>query len=104
VLGGRVTGVSKTFTEQVVAERQWLMKLQGASMQALQVRLKRGDFDAIPVNVEALVVTSQQIPQPGSQTVDHLLRRSRVVFDHENPPRVIDHAFTRSNDPPWEAA
>ena len=63
VLGGCATGEPKTMTEQVVTERQRLMKLQGANMEILRAKIRVGNFDAIPVNVETLVVTSQQIPQ-----------------------------------------
>jgi cytochrome c556 len=52
----------KMTTEQVVAERQRLMKLQGASMQDLQAKLKAGTIEAIAVNAETLAFTAQHIP------------------------------------------
>jgi len=63
VLGGCATGTPKTSTEQVVNERQRIMKWQGATMQLLRLKLKTGNFDGIALNVETLVVTSEQIPQ-----------------------------------------
>ena len=62
VHGGCATGGPKTITEQVVTERQRLMKQQGANMQILLVKVKAGNFDAVAGYVETLVVTAQRIP------------------------------------------
>jgi cytochrome c556 len=60
-LDGCATGGHTTTTEQVVAERQRLMKQQGANMQILQVKVKAGNLDAVAMYVETLVATSQQM-------------------------------------------
>jgi cytochrome c556 len=60
-LDGCATGGQTTTTEQVVAERQRLMKQQGANMQILQVKVKAGNLDAVAMYVETLVATSQQM-------------------------------------------
>src|SRR5262249_21002550 len=63
VLGGCSTGRPTTITEQMVAERQRLMKLQGASMQVLKVKVRAGNLDAVAVWAENLAISSRQIPQ-----------------------------------------
>ena len=47
----------------VVAERQRLMKLQGASWMDIQAKAKAGNIEAIAVNAETLAMTAQQIPK-----------------------------------------
>jgi len=72
MLGGCATGGPMATTEQVVTERQRLMKQQGANMQMLQAKVKAGNLDAAAVYVKTLVVTSQQILQlfPKGSTSD----------------------------------
>src|SRR5262245_9544492 len=72
MLGGCATGGPMATTEQVVTERQRLMKQQGANMQLLQAKVKAGNLDAAAVYVKTLVVTSQQILQlfPKGSTSD----------------------------------
>jgi len=46
----------------VVADRQRLMKLQGASWMDIQAKAKAGNIEAIAVNAETLTMTAHQIP------------------------------------------
>lgn len=46
----------------VVADRQRVMKLQGASWADIQAKAKAGNIEAIAVNAETLALTAQQIP------------------------------------------
>ena len=62
-LDGCATGGHATTIDQVVIERQRLMKQQGANMQILLVKVKTGNFDAVAMYVETLAVTSQQMLQ-----------------------------------------
>jgi len=55
-------GMSKTGSGDVVADRQRLMKLQGASWADIQAKAKAGNIEGIAVNAETLAMTSQQIP------------------------------------------
>jgi cytochrome c556 len=61
MLGACATGAPKMSAEQAIADRQRLMKLQGASMQDLQAKLKAGNIEAVAVNADTLVFTSQYI-------------------------------------------
>ncbi|HSE96013.1 MAG TPA: cytochrome c [Methylomirabilota bacterium] len=45
----------------VVAERQRLMKLQGASVQDITNKVKAGNIEAVAVNAETLTLTAQHI-------------------------------------------
>src|SRR5262245_46476805 len=49
-------------SDDVVAERQRIMKLQGASWNDIQAKAKAGNIEAIAVNAETLAITSQMIP------------------------------------------
>ena len=71
VIGGVALGLaagcasksmSKTGSGDVVADRQRLMKLQGASWADIQAKAKAGNIEGIAVNAETLAMTSQQIP------------------------------------------
>ena len=55
-------GMSKTGSGDVVADRQRLMKLQGASWADIQAKAKAGNIEAIAVNAETLALTAHQIP------------------------------------------
>jgi cytochrome c556 len=55
-------GMSKTSSGDVVADRQRLMKLQGASWADIQAKAKAGNIEGIAVNAETLSMTAQQIP------------------------------------------
>jgi cytochrome c556 len=54
--------MSKMGSGDVVADRQRLMKLQGASWADIQAKAKAGNIEAIAVNAETLAMTAQQIP------------------------------------------
>ncbi|HKX02207.1 MAG TPA: cytochrome c [Methylomirabilota bacterium] len=53
--------MSKTGSGDVVADRQRLMKLQGASWADIQAKAKAGNIEGIAVNAETLAFTAQQI-------------------------------------------
>ena len=70
VIGGLALGIaagcagrsmSKMGSGDVVADRQRLMKLQGASFADIQAKAKAGNIEAIAVNAETLVMTAQHI-------------------------------------------
>ena len=54
--------MSKTGSGDVVADRQRVMKLQGASWADIQAKVKAGNIEGIAVNAETLAMTAQQIP------------------------------------------
>ena len=54
-------GMSKTGSGDVVADRQRLMKLQGASWADIQAKAKAGNVEAVAVNAETLALYSQRI-------------------------------------------
>jgi cytochrome c556 len=71
VIGGLALGIaagcatksmSKTGSGDVVADRQRLMKLQGASFADIQAKAKAGNIEAIAVNAETLALTAQRVP------------------------------------------
>ena len=51
-----------TGSGDVVADRQRIMKLQGASMAEIQNKVKAGNVEGIGYNAEVLSITSMQIP------------------------------------------
>jgi cytochrome c556 len=70
VIGGLAIGIAagcagKSMSKgsgDVVAERQRLMKLQGASWMDIQAKAKAGNIEAIAVNAETLSMTAREIP------------------------------------------
>lgn len=52
----------RTGSGDVVADRQRVMKLQGASFADIQAKAKAGNYEAIAVNAETLAVLAPQIP------------------------------------------
>jgi cytochrome c556 len=54
--------MSKAGSGDVVADRQRVMKLQGASWADIQAKAKAGNIEGIAVNAETLALTAQQIP------------------------------------------
>jgi cytochrome c556 len=54
--------MSKVGSGDVVADRQRVMKLQGASWADIQAKAKAGNIEAIAVNAETLAFTAKQIP------------------------------------------
>jgi len=67
VAGLAVTGVAiaqmaKVGSGDVIADRQRLMKLNGASWQDAQGKLKAGNIEAIAVNAETMAINAQHVP------------------------------------------
>ena len=62
VAGCASKSMSRMGSGDVVADRQRLMKLQGASWMDIQAKAKAGNIEAIAVNAETLALTAQQIP------------------------------------------
>jgi len=66
VIGGCATGqdtkAKKIGSGDVVADRQRLMKLNGASWKDIQDKAKAGQIDAIAVNAETLALNAEHIP------------------------------------------
>lgn len=54
--------MSKVGSGDIVADRQRVMKLQGASWADIQAKAKAGNIEGIAVNAETLAMTAQQIP------------------------------------------
>jgi cytochrome c556 len=54
--------MSQMGSGDVVADRQRVMKLQGASWADIQAKAKAGSIEAIAVNAETLAMTARQIP------------------------------------------
>ena len=66
-------GMSKTGSGDVVADRQRLMKLQGASWADIQAKAKAGNIEGIAVNAETMAMNAREIPKlfpEGSMTAD----------------------------------
>jgi cytochrome c556 len=63
VLTGAASGQSpaKIWTSDVVADRQRLMKLNGASWADAQAKLKAGNVEAVAVNAETMALTATHI-------------------------------------------
>ena len=49
-------------TGDIVADRQRLMKLNGASMGDMQAKVKAGQFEAVAVNAETIALNARHIP------------------------------------------
>ena len=63
--------MSKMTPADYVAERQRLMKLNGASWQDAQAKLKAGNVEGVAVNAETMALTAREITElfpPGSMT------------------------------------
>jgi cytochrome c556 len=54
--------MSKGGSGDIVADRQRVMKLQGASWADIQAKAKAGNIEGVAVNAETLALTAQQIP------------------------------------------
>lgn len=54
--------MAKVGTGDVVADRQRLMKLNGASWKDVQDKTKAGQVEAIAVNAETMAINAQHIP------------------------------------------
>ncbi|MGH7316218.1 MAG: c-type cytochrome [Candidatus Rokuibacteriota bacterium] len=55
-------GMSKMGSGDVVADRQRLMKLNGASWADIQAKAKAGNIESIAVNAETLALNAEHIP------------------------------------------
>jgi cytochrome c556 len=72
VVGSLAIGQGKIGSGDVIADRQRLMKLNGASWKDIQDKYKAGQFDAIAVNAETMALNAQHIPMlfPAGSTSD----------------------------------
>jgi cytochrome c556 len=55
-------GKSKVGSGDVIADRQRLMKLQGANFSDIQAKLRAGNIDAVAVNADTISLTASHIP------------------------------------------
>lgn len=62
VTGCATQSAMKVGSGDVVADRQRLMKLNGASWQDIQAKAKAGQIEAIAVNAETLALNARHIP------------------------------------------
>ena len=62
VIAGLAVAQLKIESRDVVAERQRLMRLNGASLQDLNAKLKAGNIEAAVVNAETIAINAQHIP------------------------------------------
>jgi cytochrome c556 len=67
LLGFAVVGVAlaqmpKIGSGDVIADRQRLMKLNGASWKDVQDKVKAGQIEAVAVNAETMAINSQHVP------------------------------------------
>ena len=72
VLGG-CASTPKMSPAEIVAERQRLMKLNGASWQDAQAKMKAGNIEGIAVNAETMAMNAREIPKlfpEGSMTTE----------------------------------
>ena len=71
VVGSAAAQTMKVGSGEVVADRQRLMKLNGASLTDIQAKAKAGNIEAIGVNAETIALNAMHIPvlfPPGSVT------------------------------------
>lgn len=61
-VGCATAGSMKVGSGDVVADRQRLMKLNGANWQDAQAKFKAGNIEAIAVNAETLTLNAMHIP------------------------------------------
>lgn len=54
--------MGKMGSGDIVADRQRLMKLNGASLQDIQAKMKAGNVEGIAVNAETLALNARHIP------------------------------------------
>jgi len=63
LLAGCASGEKKmSGSGDPIADRQQLMKKQGAAMQDITTKLRAGSLDGVAANADTLTTTSQQIP------------------------------------------
>jgi cytochrome c556 len=61
LVGGALAQMAKIGTGDPIADRQRLMKLNGASWKDAQDKLKAGNVEAIAVNAETMAINAQHI-------------------------------------------
>ena len=74
----------------IVADRQRLMKLNGASLKDLNDKLKAGQVEAMAVNAETLAINAQHIPS--------LFPKGSIEFDCALLMRGIRHEWHGKSD------
>ena len=64
LLAGCATGDQKMMmgSGDIVADRQRIMKLNGASWADAQAKIKAGNFEAVAVNAETMALNAEHIP------------------------------------------
>ena len=64
LLAGCATGDKKMMmgSGDIVADRQRIMKLNGASWADVQAKIKAGNFEAVAVNAETMALNAEHIP------------------------------------------
>ena len=64
LLAGCATGDKKMMmgSGDIVADRQRIMKLNGASWADAQAKIKAGNFEAVAVNAETMALNAEHIP------------------------------------------
>ena len=64
LLAGCATGDKKMTmgSGDIVADRQRIMKLNGASWADAQAKIKAGNFEAVAVNAETMALNAEHIP------------------------------------------
>ncbi len=62
VAGGAVAQMAKIGSGDPIADRQRLMKLNGASWKDVQDKLKAGNTEAVAVNAETIAINAQHVP------------------------------------------
>ena len=64
LLAGCATGDKKMTmgSGDIVADRQRIMKLNGASWADVQAKIKAGNFEAVAVNAETMALNAEHIP------------------------------------------
>ena len=91
----------------IVAERQRLMKLNGASWQDAQAKFKAGNIEAIAVNAETMAMNAREIPRlfpEGSMTADSKAkpeiwqRWPEFVADRQESPDLVGEASGRRQE------
>lgn len=67
-IAGLVVAQFKIGSRDLVADRQRLMKLNGASLRDLNAKLKAGNIEAAIVNAETIAINAQHIPSDSRQS------------------------------------
>ena len=72
VVGVALAQMAKIGSGDIIADRQRLMKLNGASWKDVQDKIKAGNVEAVAVNAETLALNAEHIPSlfPQGSTSD----------------------------------